>query len=97
VKESVSPKLCLSTVIAEKVALFQMTKIPQEAPRDGTKSNLSNLRGINFLRKGISMVCILVSWRQMIEQVFSSILSLTASCFKPTNVPAQDGPISTIH
>ena len=59
--------------------LFHRTKIPPEAPIEGMKSKLSNLRGANFLMKGVSKESLFASWMQIIQQEFSSILFLMAS------------------
>ena len=81
VKDKVMPKECLSMVWPKKIALFQITKIPPEAPSEGMKSNLSKRRGAKFLISGISKFHSFVSCKQTIEQPLSSILSRTASCF----------------
>jgi hypothetical protein len=42
-------KLFFSMTCPTNKELFQMTRIPPEAPLEGIKSNLSNLFGVNFL------------------------------------------------
>ena len=44
----------------EKIELFQITRMPPEAPDEGMKENLSNLLGANFLMKGVSKFVLLV-------------------------------------
>lgn len=72
-------KLRLSTTTPKKTELFQMTRIPPEAPTEGMKSNLSKRRGANFLIRERSKVSLFVSWRQITELALSSTLSRTAS------------------
>jgi len=48
VKQIVRPKHCLSKVTPVKMPLFQISRMPPEAPSDSIKSNLSNLLGANL-------------------------------------------------
>jgi hypothetical protein len=48
-KLMVIAKLFFSMTCPTNKELFQMTRIPPEAPLEGIKSNLSNLFGVNFL------------------------------------------------
>jgi hypothetical protein len=73
-----------------KTELFQPTRMPPEVPSDDTKAYLLNLLGANVLTEEGSKCCLLVSCKQNMAQVVSSILALTAlhlpSEFTP-NVP----------
>jgi hypothetical protein len=57
-----------------KIELFQRTIRPPEAPIDGKKTNPSNLLGQKLLIKEWSNDSHLVSYRQIIAQLLSSIL-----------------------
>jgi hypothetical protein len=72
-------KLSFSMTCPTNKELFQITRIPPEAPMEGIKSNLSNLFGVNFLMNCESKNSLFVSWRQIIEAALSSILFLRVS------------------
>jgi hypothetical protein len=42
VKEIAKPKAILSTMTPTKDALFQITRMPPKAPKEGMKSSISN-------------------------------------------------------
>jgi hypothetical protein len=68
-------------IIAEKQLEAQQTRMSPEAPMEGENSNLSNHFGANFLMKDKSMSSFLVSCRQKMFALHSSILFLIGSHF----------------
>src|SRR4051812_45817722 len=83
----VIPKRLNSTRVPLNMEEHQTTIRPPEAPTEGEKAKLSNLRGQNFLTSRRSKFSHLVSCRQMMEQPLSSIFARTSRClsaeFKP--------------
>jgi hypothetical protein len=61
VNVSLIAKGCFSWTITEKKQETQATRMPPEAPEEGQNSRLSNLLGVKFFRKRISMWSLLVS------------------------------------
>jgi hypothetical protein len=78
---SLRAKGCLSRVIAEKQLEAQQTRMPPEAPMEGENSNLSKHFGANFPMKDKSNSSFLVSCRQKMFALHSSILFLIGSHF----------------
>ena len=79
-KRVTSAKSLEATIVAEKTALFQMVAIPPDAPREGTKSNLSNLHGQQDLMKALSKDCFFVSCKQITAQPLELIALESANC-----------------
>jgi hypothetical protein len=66
-------QLCLSIMTAVKQFEAQQTKMPLEAPTEGQKSKQSNCFGAKLRINCISMVSLLVSCRETILALLSSI------------------------
>jgi hypothetical protein len=72
-------KLFLKISVPKKAALFQRTKTPPEAPREGMKQKLSKEGGQRSLMKGMSKFSFLVSYRHTISHWLSDTLFLRDS------------------
>ena len=70
-----------------KIELFQTVRRPPDAPREGTKENLSNHLGQHVIIKERSINGFFVSGRQTMEQPLVEIAFERAKClsgeFKP--------------
>lgn len=76
VNSTVIAKLFMKVSWPKKAELFHATNIPPEAPIDGKNSKESKSGGQKFFRKAASKLSFLVSCKQIISLLLSTILSL---------------------
>jgi hypothetical protein len=74
------PKLFMSIKTPVKIAEFQRTIMPPEAPFEGEYAKLSNHFGQNFRINRQSNDSHFVSCKQIISHSLSSILARTSLC-----------------
>jgi hypothetical protein len=74
VKDITMPKISSRSTSPTKELPTQRTSKPPKAPSEGIKANLSKRLGANFLMKEASKCLFLVSYRQTIKALLSSIL-----------------------
>jgi hypothetical protein len=83
----IMPYFSVCTKTPEKIAEFQSTRIPPDAPTEGAEAKQSNLLGQNFQIARQSKLSHFVSCRQMISHSPSSILDLTCLCLLSALIP----------
>ena len=76
-----SPNWLLKVLCPEKTEIFQITRMPLEAPTEGMNSKVSKALGQKLFTSGLSKASLFVSCKHTMSQDDCTILSLIASYF----------------